>query len=294
LKLVELSERTGLSARQVRYLIAEKFIPPPAGGRAHARYGAEHVAAIRRYSQLRDLGFTPASIRILLQGGHGVPFPVADGVTLTVAPELVASGVAPNPLVSTLEALLRRILGQPRAKARHPAAWSDPGPAVAWVHPRGKTRTMNERTDRMSTAAWRRGRGAPTPWMMRPVLPPLHEYGAVPSFRERAPLDPNTIRALWHQHMSGSPVRMDRDAARMRLWMRTNRDGVLTQDEETALHDFFEALRGIDLFAFRQSCGASIYEIARVMHIIECRAHYAVGWMRQYLYEDWDDEWRAG
>ena len=31
------------------------------------------------------------------------------------------------------------------------------------------------------------------------------------------------------------------------------------------------------LFAFRQSCGASIYEIARVMRIIECRAHYAVG-----------------
>ena len=30
------------------------------------------------------------------------------------------------------------------------------------------------------------------------------------------------------------------------------------------------------------------------MHIIECRAHYAVGWMRQYLHEDWDDEWRAG
>ena len=39
---------------------------------------------------------------------------------------------------------------------------------------------------------------------------------------------------------------MDRNASRMRLWMRTNRDGVLTPDEETALHDFFEALRGID------------------------------------------------
>ena len=58
----------------------------------------------------------------------------------------------------------------------------------------------------------------------------------------------------------------------MRRWMRVDRDGVLTPDEETALHDFLEALRGIDLFAFRQSCGASIYEIARVMHIIECRA----------------------
>ena len=124
---------------------------------------------------------------------------------------------------------------------------------------------MKERPQATSTAPWRRGRGAPTPWLMRPVLPPLEEYAAVPSFRERAPLDAFTIRALWHEHMSGSPVRMDG-----------------------------KALRGVDLFAFRQSCGASIYEIARVMHIIECRAHYAVGWMRQHLYEDWDDEWRAG
>ena len=123
---------------------------------------------------------------------------------------------------------------------------------------------MNERPEAKSTAPWRRGRGAPTPWMMRPVLPPLEEYSAVPSFRKRAPLDAHTIRALWHDHMSGSPVRMDSEGLRMRRWTRTDRDGVLTPDEETALHDFLEALRGVDLFAFRQSCGASIYEIARV------------------------------
>lgn len=152
----------------------------------------------------------------------------------------------------------------------------------------------DRRTAPVRTTIWRRGRGNATPWMMRPVLPPLEEYDAVPSFKERAPLDAEVIRALWHEHMSGSPVRMDRAALRMRRWMRTDRDGVLIPDEETALHDFLEALRGIDLFAFRQSCGASIYEIARVMHIIECRAHYAVGWMRQYLHEDWDDEWWAG
>lgn len=152
----------------------------------------------------------------------------------------------------------------------------------------------DRRTAPTRNRAWRRSRGSPTPWMMRPVLPPLDEYEAIPSFKERAPFDAGVIRALWHEHMSGSPVRMDREASRMRRWMRTDRDGVLTPDEETALHDFLEALRGIDLFAFRQSCGASIYEIARVMHIIECRAHYAVGWMRQYLYEDWDDEWRGG
>ena len=120
----------------------------------------------------------------------------------------------------------------------------------------------DRRTAPTRNRAWRRGRGSPTPWMMRPVLPPLDEYDAIPSFKERAPFDAGVIRALWHEHMSGSPVRMDREASRMRRWMRTDRDGVLTPDEETALHDFLEALRGIDLFAFRQSCGASIYAVS--------------------------------
>ena len=31
-----------------RYLIAEGFIPPPAGGRARATYGEDHAAGIRR------------------------------------------------------------------------------------------------------------------------------------------------------------------------------------------------------------------------------------------------------
>ncbi len=110
MKLAELSEQTGVSARQVRYLIAERFIPPPTGGRANARYGDEHIAAIRRYTRLRNLGFSPASIRILLQGRRGVPFPISDGITLVVAPELVASGTPAGPAAAAAEAQLKRIL----------------------------------------------------------------------------------------------------------------------------------------------------------------------------------------
>ena len=109
--LRELTEVVGVAPRQVRYMIAEGFVPPPVGGRAHASYGEEHVEAIRRYMRLRGLGFTPASIRVLLQAEEGVPFPVARGITLVVPPALIASGEPVEPLLRRIEALLGKILG---------------------------------------------------------------------------------------------------------------------------------------------------------------------------------------
>lgn len=110
MKLRELSERTGVAPRQVRYLIAEGFVPPPTGGRAHASYGKEHVDAIQRYQRLKALGLSPAAIRVLLESRVGAPFPVAEGVTLVVAPELIGSGAPAGPLLERLGELLRQIL----------------------------------------------------------------------------------------------------------------------------------------------------------------------------------------
>ena len=110
MKLRELSERTGVAPRQVRYLIAEGFVSPPTGGRAHAYYGKEHVDAIQRYQRLKALGLSPAAIRVLLESREGAPFPVATGVTLVVAPELIGSGAPAGPLLAALDELLRKIL----------------------------------------------------------------------------------------------------------------------------------------------------------------------------------------
>src|SRR5438128_5547896 len=101
----ELTARTGIAERQVRYLIAEGFIPPPRGGRAYADYGDDHVAAIDRYTRLRDLGFPPAAIKLLLQAREGVPFPVAPGITVVVDPGLLASGTPVQPTVEKFERL---------------------------------------------------------------------------------------------------------------------------------------------------------------------------------------------
>jgi MerR family transcriptional regulator, copper efflux regulator len=106
-----LTELTGIAERQVRYLIAEGFIPPPRGGRANADYGEDHVAAIRRYVRLRDLGFPPAAIKLLLQARDGAPIPVAPGITLVVDPDLIGSGADVGDLTERIVTLLSKVLG---------------------------------------------------------------------------------------------------------------------------------------------------------------------------------------
>src|SRR5207244_1601997 len=76
------------------------------GGRATADYGEDHVAAIRRYTRLHELGFPPAAIKLLLEAREGAPFPVAPGITLIVDPGLLGSGAEAGPLVERIAKLI--------------------------------------------------------------------------------------------------------------------------------------------------------------------------------------------
>jgi len=106
----ELAALTGTAERQIRYLIAEGFVPGPRGGRSNADYGEDHAAAIRRYTRLRDVGFPPAAIKLLLEGGQGAPFTVAPGITLLVDPGLLGSGADTAPLAARVTTLLTDLL----------------------------------------------------------------------------------------------------------------------------------------------------------------------------------------
>lgn len=110
MRLTDLIARTGIAERQVRYLISEGFIPRPSGGRANAEYGEEHVAGIRRYTRLRDLGFPPAAIKLLLEAREGTPFPIVPGITLLISPDLVASGAEVAPVIARIQAILSQVL----------------------------------------------------------------------------------------------------------------------------------------------------------------------------------------
>ena len=110
LRIRELIKQTGITERQVRYLISEGFLAPPRGGRAQADYGEDHVRAVRRYLRLRDLGFPPAAIRLLLGSREGVPLPIADGITLVVATDRLGSGEPVEPLLAAARIMLTKAL----------------------------------------------------------------------------------------------------------------------------------------------------------------------------------------
>jgi DNA-binding transcriptional MerR regulator len=106
----ELTRAARVTERQVRYLVAEGFIPAPRGGRSTAEYGDDHVAAIGRYNRLRELGFPPAAIKLLLEARAGAPFAVAPGITLVVDPNLLGSGAPVDPLIEHIATLLTDLL----------------------------------------------------------------------------------------------------------------------------------------------------------------------------------------
>jgi MerR family copper efflux transcriptional regulator len=95
-----------VTARFVRFLIAEGVIAPPRGGRANAEYGEDHLAGIARYLSLRDLGLTASRTREVVAGAAAgaIPIPIAPGLTLLVDQDKLAA--APS-----RQEIARRIVG---------------------------------------------------------------------------------------------------------------------------------------------------------------------------------------
>src|SRR5262245_18691298 len=102
----DLSLLTGVAERQIRYLIAERFVPSPRGSRAKPDYGEDHVAAIRRYTELREKGFPPAAIKLLIEDRY----PVVPGIDLVVDQSLVGSGADAALIVERVSRLLTVLL----------------------------------------------------------------------------------------------------------------------------------------------------------------------------------------
>jgi DNA-binding transcriptional MerR regulator len=117
MKLSELSRLTGAAERQIRFLIAEGFVPAPTGGRARADYGGDHLAAVTRYLRLKELGFPPSAIRLLLDAREGVPLPIVPGITLVIAPDLLGAGGDVTALTAKVQARLEQAMAETRPMA---------------------------------------------------------------------------------------------------------------------------------------------------------------------------------
>ena len=127
MKIAELSAVTDVSIRQIRFLIAEGFVPAPEGGRTYATYGDQHVHAIRRFQRLKALGFPNAAIRLLMNAREGVPIPVADGVTLVVAPDIIGNCPDAERLGELAKARLNEVLTEQGSIKRRRTAGAGKG-----------------------------------------------------------------------------------------------------------------------------------------------------------------------
>jgi DNA-binding transcriptional MerR regulator len=111
--ITELAEAVGETPRQVRYLIAEGFIPAPAGSRARPNYGPDHETAIRRYQRLRQ-DYKPTQIKALLEADRlardGWQTVLAPGVVLSVSPALLDPGTQPRAIGDLAAAAFAAIL----------------------------------------------------------------------------------------------------------------------------------------------------------------------------------------
>ncbi|WP_022722379.1 helix-turn-helix domain-containing protein [Rhodopseudomonas sp. B29] len=127
MKIAELSAVTDVSIRQIRFLIAEGFVPAPEGGRTYATYGDHHLRAIRRFQRLKALGFPNAAIRLLMNAREGVPILVADGVTLVVAPDIIGNCPDAERLGELAKARLNEVLTEQGSIKRRRTAGAGKG-----------------------------------------------------------------------------------------------------------------------------------------------------------------------
>ena len=118
MNLQELVAETGTTPRQIRFMIAEGCVPAPRGGRANAEYGCDHVAAVQRYRHLREAGFPPAAIRLLLRDNTAVSFNVAPGVDVTVNPDRIAARTDARRIAEQARATIEQLLKEPENAAR--------------------------------------------------------------------------------------------------------------------------------------------------------------------------------
>ena len=105
--IAELAEATNVPPRQIRFMIAEGFVPPATGtGRGADVYGEEHLAKVRRYMTLHGLGMKPSAIKALMEFDEAIPIFQQAGVEVRVDPSVDTQSMD---VEQTLEAIAQAL-----------------------------------------------------------------------------------------------------------------------------------------------------------------------------------------
>lgn len=106
LSLADLSERSGVPGRSIRFYIQRGLLPPPHGAKRGAYYDDAHLSGLLRIREWQDTGLSLDAIAQLIAGASGPTLPparvgsvvvrshlvVAEGIELVVSPDQAGLG----------------------------------------------------------------------------------------------------------------------------------------------------------------------------------------------------------
>jgi DNA-binding transcriptional MerR regulator len=111
--IAEIAEAAGVPPRQIRFMIAEGFVPPATGtGRAADVYGEEHLAKVRRYMALHGLGMKPSAIKVLMEFDEAIPIFQQAGVELRVDPSVDSGSINVEQTLAAIAEALRTYMSK--------------------------------------------------------------------------------------------------------------------------------------------------------------------------------------
>ena len=111
MKAAELAETLGLPPRQIRYMIAEGIIPGATGvGRGADGFGEVHLAAGRRYLELKAEGHSSFEAKRLMAAERQVVLYQGPALALAVDPNVDPGTIDAEAVLADIASALRAYL----------------------------------------------------------------------------------------------------------------------------------------------------------------------------------------
>jgi len=114
LSIDELETLTGVARRNIRFLISEGVVPEPHGQKRWARYGPEHIHALRIYCSMKKSGVTSLEVikEAIALSDETVVVEVMQGVKIEIAQSVIRKYGPDELLKNIADAVQREIANE--------------------------------------------------------------------------------------------------------------------------------------------------------------------------------------
>jgi len=120
LSIEELETLTGVPRRNIRFLISEGVVPEPHGQRRWARYGPDHIHALRIYSSMKKSGVTSLEVikDAIASSDDTIVVEVLKGLKIEIARRVIRKYDPDELLKKIADAVQREIAKKRKTRCR--------------------------------------------------------------------------------------------------------------------------------------------------------------------------------